>query len=412
MSLSQPRTDLGSDAGCRSATPLQLLLIEDSSTDATFITRRLLKAGIAFEWKQVGSVADLRRALEAPIDLILADYNLPDMDVRAALRLAKRRLPDIPFVIVSGSMGEEIGIEMMKLGADDFLLKDRLGRLGQAVEMSLHRSAQRRQQRALESRYQTMFDESPAGKVIVTIDQMPVRANKAFCRMLGYTEDELRGLSMIDITHPDDRASAKAAYDDLVAGGSESLRIERRYLSKSGAVRWGDVTNTLTRDSKGNPEYVESFILDITGRKAAENALHESVARFRGIVESLPGFVYTCLLDDLGTTTYVSPQVEILLGIPPDEYVGTRQARELSIHPEDRSWVSKAFKESITRRGRFHSEYRAVARDGSVHWLQDHAVVIRDDAGSALYCQGVTLDVSERRQGERALLENEANQSS
>jgi len=147
---------------------------------------------------------------------------------------------------------------------------------------------------------------------------------------------------------------------------------------------------------------------DITRRKVAEAALHESLERFRGIVESLPGFVYTCGVDDLARTTYISPQVETLLGIPPEQYLADARSWELSIHPEDRSWVLAVFGEAIANRGRFEAEYRVVARDGSARWLQDHAVVIRDGAGKPLYCQGVTLDITERRQAQQARLENEA----
>jgi PAS domain S-box-containing protein len=147
---------------------------------------------------------------------------------------------------------------------------------------------------------------------------------------------------------------------------------------------------------------------DVTRREAAEAALHESLERFRGIVESLPGFVYTCCVDDLARTTYISPQVETLLGIPPQQYLAAADSWERSIHPEDRGWVLAAFGEAIATRGRFEAEYRVVARDGSLHWLEDHAVVIRDGAGSPLYCQGVILDITERRQAQQARLENEA----
>jgi PAS domain S-box-containing protein len=388
--------------------PLQLLVIEDSATDAKLMARRLSRAGLAFEWTRVNSEAGLIKALESPVDAILADYSLPGLDVRTALKVAKRRLPETPFIIVSGTMEEEVGVELMKLGADDFLLKDRLGRLGQAVEQSLARAVERRRQSELQSRYLTLFEESPAGKLLVSVEGVPVRANRAICQLLGYSEEELRELRMVDLTHPDDRADSRSAYDTLTGGKVESLRIEERFLTKSGEVRWGDVTSTLLCDSEGRPEHVHSVILDITGRKAAERALHESGERFRGILESLPGFVYTCELDDAYTTTYVSPQIKAVLGVTPDEHLSDLRSWEEVIHPDDRSWVVTAFEDGISGRGQFEAEYRVVARDGTVRWLQDHAVVIRDKGGNPLYCQGVVLDISERRLAQQALLENDA----
>jgi PAS domain S-box-containing protein len=387
--------------------PLQLVVIEDSAADAKLMTRQLSKTGLEFDWRLVSSEATLVEALEGAVDVILADYNLPGLDVRTALRLAKGRLPEVPFIVVSGSMNEEVGVELMKLGADDFLHKDRLGRLGQALEQALQRPGGRRRQHALENRHLSLFDASPAATMLVTVDGAPLLANRALRELLGFTEDELSGISMGALTHPDDRRKSKSVYEGLVSGKTDSVRIEKRYLTRSGAVRWGDVTSTLLRDSLGQPECIHTVILDITDRKAAEMALHESAERFRGIVESLPGFVYTCEVADLATT-YVSPQVEAMLGIPRDEYMDDHLAWVEAIHPEDRSWVLDAFRDGISGRGQFEAEYRAVARDGTVLWLQDHAVVIRDRAGTPLYCQGVVLDISERRLAQQAHLENEA----
>jgi PAS domain S-box-containing protein len=258
-----------------------LLLVEDRVSDAKLVIRQLAKAGLDFAWRRVASEATLLAELERPVDVILADFHLPGFDVRRALELAKARHPGVPFIVVSGTMNEHNGIEMMKLGADDYLLKDRLERLGTAIETALERSRQKRERSELEERY-------------------------------------------------------------------------------------------------------------------------------RGIVENIPGFVYTAEIGDSGATIYVSPQVQEVLGISAADYLSEPRAWERSIHPDDREWVKESWLEAAAADVKFDHEYRVVARDGTVRWVRDQAVVLRDREGRPLYAQGVTLDVSERRLAQQALMENEA----
>ena len=113
--------------------PLRLLMLEDSQSDAKLILHELRRAGFEVDWQRVENETDYLAALDATPDLILADYSLPQFDALHALRLTRERGVDIPFIIVSGSIGESLAVEAMQQGAADYLLKDRLARLGQAV---------------------------------------------------------------------------------------------------------------------------------------------------------------------------------------------------------------------------------------------------------------------------------------
>src|SRR5512145_2067493 len=116
--------------------PLQVLVVEDSPNDAELIIYELTRAGYAVDWKRVAAQKDYVAALNSQVDLILADYNLPQFNALQALHLLQQTTFDIPFIVVTGSI-EEVAIECMKQGAADYLLKDRLGRLPQAVERAL-----------------------------------------------------------------------------------------------------------------------------------------------------------------------------------------------------------------------------------------------------------------------------------
>ena len=117
--------------------PLRILLLEDSATDAELLIREVQRAGFRPEWCRVETEADFLTELEKGPDLILSDYSLPHFDgIRAVLLLRERRL-DTPFILISGMVGEDVAVEAMKQGATDYILKDRIGRLGSAIERAL-----------------------------------------------------------------------------------------------------------------------------------------------------------------------------------------------------------------------------------------------------------------------------------
>src|SRR4051812_23483419 len=129
------------------ATPLKVLLLEDRPADAKLVLHELQRGGYEPQWERVDSEADFIARLDAPWDIILADYSLPQFDAASALKLVQQRNIDVPFIIVSGTIGEELAVEAMKNGAADYLLKDRLSRLGPAVAQALAQRQLREQLR-------------------------------------------------------------------------------------------------------------------------------------------------------------------------------------------------------------------------------------------------------------------------
>jgi DNA-binding response OmpR family regulator len=113
--------------------PLRVLIVEDSSADAELMVLHLTKEGFQPDWQRVETEPDYLAALGTNPDLILADFRLPNFSALRALQLMKERSLDIPFIVVSGSIGEETAIDALRRGADDYVLKDRPARLGQAV---------------------------------------------------------------------------------------------------------------------------------------------------------------------------------------------------------------------------------------------------------------------------------------
>jgi len=151
---------------------LRVLILEDRPDDAELVVENLRGAGYVLEWARVDTEADFEAKLGPAIDLILADYNLPQFDAIRALELVKQQELDIPFIVVSGTIGEEAAVEAMRSGAHDYLFKDNLTRLQPAVERELRASEVRRTARDIQGEYvrrlRSIFDS--ALDAVVTMD--------------------------------------------------------------------------------------------------------------------------------------------------------------------------------------------------------------------------------------------------
>jgi DNA-binding NtrC family response regulator len=139
--------------------PIRILILEDKVTDAELLIREVKRAGYTPEWRRVETEEAFLAELRNPTDMILSDYSLPHYDgLRAVISLRERGL-DIPFILVSGTLGEEAAVEAMKLGADDYLLKDRIARLGPSMERALEDKRLREERKESEKKIRAQLDE-------------------------------------------------------------------------------------------------------------------------------------------------------------------------------------------------------------------------------------------------------------
>jgi len=179
---------------------LRILILEDIPADAELMIEELEESGLAFVSKHVATKAAFFNALaEFDSDIILSDYSLPSFDGLSALKIAVKKCPDTPFIFVSGALGEEMAIELLKKGATDYVLKDRLARLGPAVSRALQEVEERKERKRVEKESETLyrqfFQNSVAGTFRTiynpsTRDVRRIDCNDAHARMLGYDRRE------------------------------------------------------------------------------------------------------------------------------------------------------------------------------------------------------------------------------
>jgi diguanylate cyclase (GGDEF)-like protein/PAS domain S-box-containing protein len=179
------------------STALKVLIVEDSASDAGLMVRQLQHGGFDVSHLRVETAEQLRMALQQqPWDVFLCDFSLPGFDARIALAMLHDTGLDIPFIVVSGSIGDETAIELMRTGACDYLMKDNLLRLAPVVERELREVGLRRERRAADERLRlaaSVFESADEGITLTDADAHIVAVNPAFERITGYSEAEVLG---------------------------------------------------------------------------------------------------------------------------------------------------------------------------------------------------------------------------
>ena len=229
----------------------------------------------------------------------------------------------------------------------------------------------------------------------------PLWINPAVERMTGYTVEECLAMPgyPLPLIHEEDREAVAAALRSMAQGGRFN-ELTFRVRRKDGAALWVSASAQPIYNDEGAWLGHRSSIRDITDRKRAEEALRASEARYRALVEQIPGVIYRAALDASSTTSYVSPQIERFIGRSPAEYSADPDLWRKLLHPDDRERVMAEVARSHATGATFCSEYRMIARDGRVVWFRDEAQVVCDDSGRPLCLQGVMVDITDRKRAE------------
>ena len=208
---------------------LSVLILEDVEGDAKLAVRALRAGGIEFSAQRVETREEFLRALGEQPDLILADYKLPHFDGRTALKLALERLPDVPVIIVTGALGDNDAVELLREGASDYILKDRLSRLAPAARRALADARLKAERRDAEERYRALFLESREGIALLDFDTgRIVDCNPEFEAQTGRTREQLAKLPVWDLRAPEHREAGAATFRSIQASGSGNGKVNIR----------------------------------------------------------------------------------------------------------------------------------------------------------------------------------------
>jgi PAS domain S-box-containing protein len=310
--------------------PLRILLLEDNPHDAELVKELLEADHFVFEITHVQTRAEFLAALnDGAIGVILADYKLPSFDGLSALKLAQSARPDLPFIFVSGTLGEEVGIEALKLGATDYVLKARLSRLVPSVQRALREAGERVERKKAEEalrRNEVYLAEaqrlSHTGSIGWDLGSGEIYWSDETYRIFECEPTTKPTVeTVIERTHPDDRMRLRQIIERASIEGSE-LVAEHRLMMADGSVKYvRAVARRSIGEGPGRSLFVGA-ITDITERKRAEETLQEQANLLNLTHDAI--FVR----DINGVITYWNRGAEVLYGWTADEAKG-KSAREL-----------------------------------------------------------------------------------
>lgn len=514
--------------------PLRALLVEDFEDDALLVVRQLRDGGYDVKWERVETAEAMRAALDRqPWDIVICDYKMPHFNGLAALKLLQAGGLDLPFIIVSGTIGEELAVEAMKAGANDYLMKGGLARLVPAVERELREAVGRRERRlvgdalvASEARYRRLFESAKDGILILNAETgTVVDANPFMLQLLGRARDQLLGKKIWELGSFRDIIADKAGLAELqqqiyaycgdkTLEGADGRRIDVEFISntyqvnrhqvmqcnirdisgrkaveaalhvknaaleaaanavvitdRNGRIEWanpaftaltgyalaaaigrdhrelvksgqqdpefyrhlwetilagrvwrGMVTNrrkdgslyteemtiTPVRNEQGDIAHFAAIKQDITARQAAAEALQKSEERFRNLAENTSDWIWE--INETGVYVYASPRVHDLLGYTPEEVLGRSPLAFMP--PPEAARLEPVFAGLVTRHEPCVGlENVCLHKDGRRVVLETSAVPIFDAAGVWRGYRGIDRDITERKQVEAALRQEQA----
>ena len=257
-------------------TPLRILHLEDNPKDAELVQATLQAEGIVCEAMLVQTREDyLAATKQGPFDLILADYTLPQFDGLSALAIRQEHCPDVPYIFVSGLMGEELAIESLKSGATDYVLKNRLSRLAPAVRHALEEKLLREEKRAAQEalvQLASIVESSDDAIIGTALDDTIFSWNSAAERIYGYSAEEAKGRH-ISLIAPPDRVDEVTQIRERFTRGELVSHFETVRMRKDGEPVHVSITVSPIKDEKGNVIGSSIIARDLSERKRAEEVL-------------------------------------------------------------------------------------------------------------------------------------------
>jgi two-component system, cell cycle sensor histidine kinase and response regulator CckA len=385
--------------------PLKVLLVEDSETDRKLVERELRSAGYEIESERVEDRDSMRAALlRTRWDVVLSGWAMPRFTGSEALAVLKEAVLDVPFIIVSRSIDEETAIGALRAGAKDYMLKDKLARLGSAVEREIRERRQRDDRRRAdqdrkraadelqvsEGRHRILFDLSPLPKWLYDVETLRfLEVNEAAIRHYGYSRDEFLSMTIKDILPPED----VPAVLDIVARGAAHYGIWRQ-RKKDGTLVDVEVTGH-TFPIGGRPCRLVALD-DVTERNRAERALRISERRFTRLWDS--GTIGICIADVLGNIHDANDEYLRTLGYCREDLLSGK-IRWADMTPAEWKHLDKRAVEQLETTGVAHPwEKELLRKDGTrVPVLLGVAITEYPE------CIAFQLDYSGRKQQDKAL---------
>jgi two-component system, cell cycle sensor histidine kinase and response regulator CckA len=379
--------------------PVRVLILEDMLPDTEILVRELRKSGFEPNWQRVDTEADFLAALDSAPEVILADYTLPQFDGMRAVQLVRARGMDTPFILISGTVGEEMAVKAIKLGADDFLLKDRLARLGPAVAGALENKRLRQDRKRAEEAHTRLATivENTADIVFQTdAGNRTIYMNTAGLRMLGKVrQQDVVGSPVTDF-FPSESA------EQVLGEGLESAKNDGSWLADlemygaDGRLAPVSVLLLVERTADRSVAQATYIVRDLSERKRVQDEIRNQQVLLQLVFDALPTWV--SVKDRAGRYILVSQQQIVDTGVRLLDYLG-RTTEQVGIATAETAARIFDLDRQVVESGERVEipENIFIASNGTESVQHTVKVPLRDGAGQLVGTVSISQDITERK---------------
>ena len=276
-----------------------------------------------------------------------------------------------------------------------------------ALKLKRQKEEKKQTEKALresEEKLRMTIDNSPIGVCTTDLQRNILTVNSAYCKMLGYSREELLKMSFMDFTHPDDRQKNAELYKKIVKGEISFFDIEKRYFRKDGKTIYVFLRSNLVRDDQGNPLFEIAVVEDVTERKKAEEAVKESEEKFRSVVENSHEGIF--IIDNVYQFSYVNDEFCKISGYSRKDLIGVDFRKFLE--KKSKNMVTERYKKrQLGRKIERRYEFDIITKKGEIKTLEVSASILNNTSGT-VSTVGQVLDVTERNKNLQILQEHDA----
>ncbi|HSY36569.1 MAG TPA: PAS domain-containing protein [Acidobacteriaceae bacterium] len=386
--------------------PLRILLLEDDPREAEMLHDSLEAEGIPCAFTRVDTQPAFLASLEKDaVDLVLAAYSQRSFDGLSALKLTMSIRPDLPVIIVSGALGEEVAINAFKLGATDYVLKTRLSRLAPSVRRALREADERAERKRAEEalrRSEAFLAQaqrlSHTGSFGWNVSSGDIHWSEETYKIFGLDRNVRPTMEfVVRRIHPDDRNAVQLAIDHAIREHID-FSVEHRLLMPDGEVKF---ILALARPSRPSPDTLEyvGAVMDVTTTKQSEMKLRESEA-YLAEAQRLSRTGSWAWSPATGENRYWSDECFRLLGFDPADGMPPFETFVQRIHPEDQPAVAEELERATRECDDYEVDYRIYHPGGEIRHIHVVGRPVLGPSGDLIEIVGTGIDVTERKKAE------------
>lgn len=374
---------------------LKILCLEDVEPDAIIIRELLISEGLTIEFDHVLNESEFTEKLKTKrYDLVLSDYNLPGFNGIAALMLSRKICPEVPFICISGTIGEDLAVELLHLGASDYILKDRLFKLPSSIQRALDEYEVKKARILAENelkesreKYKNLVEN--INDVVYEIDNTGIITymSPIITEITGFPDSYYTGKSLFKFINEKDLEVTREKFENIIFSGMLNP-FEFRISDHSGNIVWLR-TSSKPINREGKTIGIRGTGIDVTRSKLAD----EQIRKLSRAMEQSPASVI--ITDTRGIIEYVNPKFTELTGYSLAEASGKtpRFLKSGYTRKEEYENLWKIITSGEEWRGEFHNK----RKDGSLYWEQASISAIKDSKGIITHFLAVKEDITEKK---------------